>query len=128
MPKRHTRFDHVVMQVAQGEPLPLALSDWAAKTRAKSLQRAERVAATVLRHPITNAQQLMAGLKSQGFTVYKPASEPLMVHDEKTQVRFPLSELRPNGQDLGTPLTRPSSAPSRRTSRPAGGSWRSSPA
>ena len=99
--KLHTRFDHVVMQAAQGEPLPQALSDWAAKTRAESLQRAERVAATVLRHPITNAQQLMAGLKSQGFAVYKPDAEQLTVRDEKTQVRFPLSELRPNGQDLG---------------------------
>lgn len=98
--KLHTRFDHVVMQAAQGEPLPPALSDWAAKTRAESLQRAERVATVVLRYPITSAQQLTEGLKSQGFTVHDVAAEHPMVRDEKTQVRFPLTELRPNGQDL----------------------------
>jgi hypothetical protein len=93
-------YHQLIVRTAQGEPLSPTLTEWAGKQQAYSLQRAEGVVATILQGPVRDVGQVDQALQQHGFTIHKTAQEQYVVRDQQTAVRFPLDEVRPNGQPL----------------------------
>ncbi|UOQ69229.1 MobV family relaxase [Hymenobacter volaticus] len=98
--KQTTRVDHLLMAAVQGDTLNPKLLERAQQQREQSRQRAENVVTGCLRGPITNGGEVGTILQQSGYTLHKTADEQLQVRDTQTQARFPLSDLRPNGQEL----------------------------
>lgn len=93
-------FHQLVVLMAQGEPLHAQAQAWAARRREESKARAEQIVATVLQGPVTGFRQLQQALQAQEYTIHQKGEQPVWMREKNTQVRFELSELRPNQQDL----------------------------
>ncbi|MBO3273356.1 MobV family relaxase [Hymenobacter defluvii] len=99
------KFHHLLVLTAQQEPLSKSAQDWAATQQQQSQARATRVVETFLQGPVANSDQLLETLQATGYKVYQlRGQDELLVREQSTQVRFPLLDLRPNGQDLWAQL------------------------
>ncbi|AHJ95295.1 hypothetical protein Hsw_PB0005 (plasmid) [Hymenobacter swuensis DY53] len=94
------RFHRLIVQTAQADPLAANLAEWAGKQKEQSRQRAEDVVVTTLQGPITAVKDVKQALQQNGFTINRDPDGQLLVREMLTAVRFPLTDLHPNGQPI----------------------------
>ncbi len=97
-------FDKMAVQYAQGSELP-DLRQLGQQIREETRQALVHTIEQTLTKPVKDAADFVAKLKAAGYE--GQASEPgkVVLTHEQTGAKFPITELRPNGQALESQLT-----------------------
>ncbi|QNE42360.1 hypothetical protein F1C16_22325 (plasmid) [Hymenobacter sp. NBH84] len=98
--QKSTHFTQLVVRMARGEALSPGLMEQVNQLQERQRQRAEQLAGQVLRGPVTEAGQVEKALQQDGYVLYQQPDQTLGVRHPATAVEFPLTALRPNGQEL----------------------------